>query len=304
MKRSKAKKRAVQILIATLITGIVVYVTFRLIQNWHQKDVEMRLALESKVCEAEKYLLSEKIISLQEELSRKTEAVVPEEKLLDVFGQNAKLPVPGEKYDCDELESQVAAFFKYLDTRDYIKSYGLENGTAGFFRDMIVRVSGKTPTVIGETRDIITLVRNMAHFYRVMGKKQIKLLSEILINEAEIIEPVMAAFFARTSHEGDCGVRIIDYPSLQVLYEYAGFFLNTLSGRSYLFRRDSTVRTLVSYYCVIIIDRANTETANYYGIDIRPYIEFSMFNIYSQKRLAYQQSYLSELERLKQKYRM
>ena len=42
----------------------------------------------------------------------------------------------------------------------------------------------------------------------------------------------------------------ITRPSIEQLYRYACFFLETLGGRSYVFRRDSKVRILTLYYCV------------------------------------------------------
>ena len=46
------------------------------------------------------------------------------------------------------------------------------------------------------------------------------------------------------------------------------FFLNTLGGRSYMLRRESKLRMLVSYYAILIVDRANDEKFNRYGIDV------------------------------------
>ena len=91
-------------------------------------------------------------------------------------------------------------------------------------------------------------------------------------------------------------------PSLEVMYEYTGFFLNTLAGKSYLLRRDSKVRILTSYYCVLILDRANEENLNRHGIDIRSSIDFLLFDIISQRGFIYQKQYLTRLQALKKKY--
>jgi hypothetical protein len=90
---------------------------------------------------------------------------------------------------------------------------------------------------------------------------------------------------------------------MKTMYEYAGFFLNTLGGRSYLQRRDSKIRMLVDYYSLMILDRANTEKLNSHGIDIRPYIDFLFYDISNQKGLMYRERYLSGLAALQSKYR-
>jgi hypothetical protein len=86
------------------------------------------------------------------------------------------------------------------------------------------------------------------------------------------------------------------------LYDYAGYFLNTLGGRSYLLRRESKVRMLVNYYAILIIDRANDEKFNQYGIDVRPYIDYLFYDISNQKGLTYRERYLTRLTILRDKY--
>ena len=91
-------------------------------------------------------------------------------------------------------------------------------------------------------------------------------------------------------------------PSLETLYEYAGFFLNTLAGRSYLMRRNSRQRLLITYYSILILDKANEETVNRYGIDILPHLDFLASEINSQKDLVHKKHYLAKLGSLKEKY--
>ena len=91
-------------------------------------------------------------------------------------------------------------------------------------------------------------------------------------------------------------------PSLGTLYEYAGFFLNSVGGRSYLLRRDSRVRILTTYYCVLIVDRANQEEANRHGIDIRPHIDSVAEEIGNHRGLVFQKEYLDALAGLQEKY--
>jgi hypothetical protein len=91
-------------------------------------------------------------------------------------------------------------------------------------------------------------------------------------------------------------------PSLETLYEYAGFFLNTLGGRNYLMRRNAQLRILASYYCLLILDKANDETLNRHGIDMRPHIKRLLSEINSTKSLIYKKRYVKRLNTLEAKY--
>jgi hypothetical protein len=169
---------------------------------------------------------------------------------------------------------------------------------------MVKKLSKTLPIVTGETKDIVSLTRNMAHFYRVLGNKRIKLVKEILKNENDIFESIMAAFFSFYTSDNCCKEELQGCPSLKLLYEYAGFFTNTIAGRSYLLRRDSKIRILTTYYCVLILDKANEEVLNHDGIDIRPHIDISINDISNQKNLIYRKHYLTKLQGLKEKYKM
>jgi len=303
MEKFSDRKVPVKIAVIIIIFLALGYVAFRLVGSWHKRVIDTAVDQQKKVWQVEEGALKEKIANLQEEL-RLQGGIVSEEKLFEAFGDDATLIFPGGTVNCDVLERQIKALYSYLDQKDYIKAYNLENGTFGLFQETEKYLSEKPPTVIGETRDLITLLRNLAHFYRVLGKKRLILIQEILKNEADIIEPAMAIFFTWLTHDDDCKVEKVSPPSLKILYEYSGFFLNTIGGHSYLFRRDSKVRTLISYYSVLLLDRANEKALNPYGIDIRPFINFSTYDIGSRKGLIYQRQYMSELEVLKRKYQL
>jgi hypothetical protein len=86
------------------------------------------------------------------------------------------------------------------------------------------------------------------------------------------------------------------------MYANASFLVDTFGGRSYLLRRDSRIRLLSTYYCILVLDRANDQKMNPNGIDIRPLIAATAKDIRSHTGLAYQKQYLAELERLARKY--
>lgn len=304
MKPAVERKSSVKIAIVIIILIVIGYFTFRLIGSWHKRVVNNTIDRQKKVWQVETEALKEKIVDLQEELRLQKEEYVSEEKLFEAFSEDATLILPGEKINCDVLERQIKSFYSYLDQKDYIKAYKLENGTLGLFQEIKISLSEMIPTVIGETRDLFTLMRNLAHFYRVLGKKNLKLTKEILKNEAEIMEPTMAIFYAWFTHDESCRAEGLDPPSLKILYEYSGFFLNTIAGHSYLFRRDSNVRTLISYYSVLLLERSNERGLNPYGIDIRQFIGSLMYDVGNRKGLIYKKQYMSELQKLKKKYQI
>lgn len=298
-------ERVLKILVAIVIIGVAGFFGYNHFTSWQDRKIETALVKENKIWKIRTEVLQEEIDRLQSRLQEQREAIVPTRKLSEVFEKDLKLKDPDQKdKSCEELLAQIVAFCRYLDQKEYIASYHLKNGTFGLFREAISQVSVSFPVITGETRDLLTLMRNMAHFYRIFGKKHIKLVKEILSNESDMLEPAMSIFFSYLFDKDRCRDDVKIRLPFETLYTYSGFFLNTLGGRSYLFRRDSKLRILTSYYCVRILDRANVEKLNPHGIDIRPHLRFSILDIRGHMGLMYQQQYLSILENIEKRYSM
>ena len=212
------------------------------------------------------------------------------------------LPVTDWVPPAADLERRIVAFFSYLDEQPYIRSYGFSDGTYRQYQIAIHKLSAKPPIVAGEMQSIYNMVLNIAHFYRVMGKKHVFAARQILQNESDIIESVMSTFFQWFIADSDGPALSAGRPSWAVMYEYAGYLLNTLGGRSYLLRRNPKVRALASYYCVLVLDMANDQELNSKGIDIRPYLKTSLLEIKNQIGLIHQKKYLAKLSELNLKY--
>ena len=288
-----------------MIIGFIGYFAYNQIINWHKKELVTAISQERKEFGEKTWELEKGISKLEEELALYKEKLIPEEKLTEVFGKEATLiPPEPENIECEDLEQQILAFFTYLDRKDYIILQKSEHGTYNLFKQMVKQLSETLPIVTGETRDIVSLTRNIAHFNRVLGNKRIELIKEIFKNENDIFESIMATFFSFYTSDKCCKEELQGCPSMGLLYEYAGFFMNTMAGRSYLLRRDSRIRILTTYYCVLILDKANEEILNHNGIDIRPHIDLSINDISNQKNLIYRKQYLIKLQSLKEKYKM
>ena len=215
-------KRGVQISVAILMLGITSYVSYTLIINWHNKELENAKR------------------QVREELTPIVEPIVPKEKLIEAFGEDpTEAPFDRQQTAYEEIERRIMTFFFYLDAQEYIKSYKLEKGTYHQFELTVNKLSANPPLVIGETESLYTLYKNMSHLYKVLGKMRINLIKDIIIHESGLLESAATTFYSwvttKNSAAGQQGKR----PSMKVLYEYSGFFLTTLSGKSYLLRRDS-----------------------------------------------------------------
>jgi hypothetical protein len=231
-------------------------------------------------------------------------AALPEARMEEVFGDgngkglfsSAETPV-----DCPQIERQVTAIFAYLDKKGYLSGRKIKGDAANYISDCLKRLSETQPVVIDEMGTIFRLLQNVTHFYRVLGKERIAVALDILTNEKEIVEPAMAVLYAwlTTCHEGPDAY---NRPNIKVLYTYAGYFLDTLGGRSYLLRRDSKVRMLVNYYSLLLLDQANRQERNRFGIDIRPYIDYLFYDLTNQKGIMYRERYLSVLAEMQNRY--
>jgi hypothetical protein len=296
-------KQLLKVFSIILTFCVIGYFTYSLISGWHKSGLEEAREQEQEIWKEKIEDLDDEIASLREELDLLKGVAIPTEKLEDIFGEElAEVLLAEAPMTSKQVENQILAFFSYLDKQEYVKALGLKSGTYQQFQQAQERLSVNTPIVIAETESLYRLLRNLAHFYKVMGKKRVDLVKGVLKNESDIIESVMKSFYLWLTIEYSAGEVDMKRPSFEVLYEYSAFLLNTLAGRSYLLRRDSRVRILTTYYCVLIIERANELELNSYGIDISRHITSLTDDIRNQIGFIYQEQYLQRLKDLMEKY--
>lgn len=210
---------------------------------------------------------------------------------------------PEQPDECLQTADKILLFFEHLDSQNYIREYSMKGSTRDHMNGIIKKLIANPPVVVRETDDLFAILNNMAHFFRVLGPKDILLIKDILINERELIEPTMALFYKWSEIEPDCLNKNLNIKlPLLGLYEYAGYFINTLGGQSYLFRRSLHLRLLIRYYSILIIDRANSVDANRYGIDIRYTLDALIAELQTNGDLENSQDYLENLIRLQDSY--
>lgn len=243
-------------------------------------------------------------------LTETKEEIIPEKDSLITKTEEGQIQesivpeTPEEKRakECRILAEQIHGFFTHVDSEDYMQQFKLQKPSQEYFIDLAYKLLKNPPVVSRESDDLYTILKNMAHFFRIIGKDNIILIKMILDRERDKIEDVAAEFYQWTNW-GTCNDELLQFsPALKDMYEYAGFFLNTMGGRSYLFRRDSRSRLLVNYYSILLIEQANKEGINRHGIDISQIIPQLVQEIDSSNQLIYKENYIDSLYTLLEKY--
>lgn len=289
------------ILIAILV--IAGFTGYRMLDSKHKKNLAT-LEKENLEWSGKNDRLRRRINSLEKTISRLSgdTELPPEEDINETDEPATDLSDEGPEtaVSVEDVERRIAAFFVHLDKQDYINEYKLGRSTYNLYEETIVKISEKPPLLVNETDSLSSMFQNMAHFYRLLGREPIALIRDVLLYEDADMESTMKDFFLWFTLSNNSGIK--GRPSQETLYEYAGFFLNTIGGRNYLMRRDSKIRILTSYYSVLILDRANDTKQNPYGIDIRPYIRLVYGDISGKSGFIFYSEYIKKLSRLKNKY--
>ncbi len=203
------------------------------------------------------------------------ESVKPEpvKTATQILTKKTLTAAPATQITCKSGTKVVRDFFHHLDRQEYMRPYLDGQRSESYFIPIIQKLADNPPVVSGETSDLFTILQNTAHFFRIIGKQNIQALKAILHNEKKYSENVLLNFYTITGYAGCTQSEFgLDIPK-NALYDYAGFFLNTVGGRLYLFRRESLSRMTVIYYSILIIQEANREGRNAHGIDIRPSVK-------------------------------
>ncbi len=305
----KKKSPLLLIIVLCLVAIAVALYIFkdRIFQENATPSAEMKeeiQAYQERVGELEEEvaILQSKIDNQLERISRLQSIAITDNKTairdadIDDFFDKGTEEAPAEKV------FGVMEFFSYIEDKGYLLNYSIEERAYERFEKIIESLRESSPVVSGETQDLMTILKNIAYFYRVLGKQNIFLLRDIINKERALMEHVMEIFFnwinplAMTEDP-----EVVSMP-FSTWYEYSAFFLHTIGGQAYLMRRDSKIRILTTYYCVIVLDRANRLELNRYGLDIRPYIDSVIRDIENYRDLKNRKKYLHTLEEIKTRY--
>lgn len=258
--------------------------------------------------EPKQALVTKEVAPVQQEPIIQESVIISEEK----EGKTVRLPIqteeeiatkrsPKEDY-CVQIEKNVADFFRYLDQKQYVQELDLQADTYTHFKKIIKRMAARPPVPAGEGEDPKIIIQNVFHFFRVLKQKDLRLINQIIKKEKDTLEVSLEMFYRWFTLGDRCPDLEQARPSMQALYQYAGFLLNTTGGRAYLFRRSVEVRLLTSYYCLLIVHDADKTGSNNYGIDIYPYIEKLEKEISHYPDFQFQSDYIEQLKELEDYY--
>lgn len=221
----------------------------------------------------------------------------------DVVSQEiAPLKVESDEAYCSRIDKEVRDFFAYLNSKEYVRHIEERADSFDHFLRILAKLSSKLPVPAGESADSTALNSNIYHLFRVLDRRDIRLIREIMVNESQTLEINLDMFYRWLTLRNRCpdsdGIR----PPQDVLYHYAGFFLNTIGGRSYLFRRPPRLRLLGTYYSLLIIHESDKEGKNLYGIDPFPHITALVKEINLYPDFRFHENYLKKLETIEKYY--
>lgn len=257
--------------------------------------------------ESEKATLPEKALSASEKATTPEKKPETTAEAVQATGESLQKPAvpmnPVVKKAVPMTELSLAEFFHYLDQQPSIRH--LELGTGGTkerFKIILKKLSSRLPVPAGEGIDPRILTANVYYFFRTLDRKDIRLIKEVIRHERDNMEMDLHMFFQWFMEgEGDPDLDALR-PSLAMAYPYAGYLLNTIGGRTYLLRRPSTVRVLLTYYSLLIVYQADKEGKNSYGIDLYPYVRALADEMTHYPDLQYQQEYMEKLDQIRQYY--
>jgi hypothetical protein len=244
--------------------------------------------------------LEQKIEELETQLRDDAVPAPAPEKLREAFApDNATQELP-EVLNADSVQDRVTNFFRYLDSKGYAARRGVDGSSREIFARVLQKLDDTRPLVSGENQNLFALMRNITFFYRALGKDTLLVVNDIIEEEAGIMEPVTALFYEwlnpwQPQASGPAVTR-------EMMYDYAGFFLQSMGGRSYMFRRESGIRMLTLYYSLLVLDQANRDGLNVEGIDIGPPIKALIREIRYSRRLSERQHYLKKLREIQERY--
>ena len=198
------------------------------------------------------------------------------------------------------VQARVMNFFRYLDSKGYTERRGLKISSQEMFVRVLQQLEATRPLIGGENQDLLALMKNMTFFFRTLGKDTLLTARDIVNNENAIMEPGIALFYEWLNPWQPQ----LEAPkvSREMMYGYAGFFLQSMGGRAYLFRRESGIRLLALYYSILVLDQANRDGLNVEGIDIGPPLEALIQEISYSRRLSERHRYLETLREIQARY--
>lgn len=236
--------------------------------------------------------------------SSKTAAQGPiEELFVNADKPSAAREGAAEKGEyCTIIRDEVLDFFHSLDSKAYFQGFKLEKDAYAYFTEILKKLTAQPPQPAGEGMQATTMLANIYFFSRALKPKDLLVIKAVMENESDTMEFNLETFYRWLMLGKGCSNPGNVRPPFDVIYKYAGFFINTTGGRAYLFRRPLRLRLLLSYYCVLIVYQADRLGNNRDGLNIVPYIQPLKDELSHHPELEFQDQYLDTLKRVENYY--
>jgi hypothetical protein len=295
------KKSSLTVIVGCVIVVLACVAGYFYFQNKQiMDDTQQQLQTERETQQELATDLEQKIEELETQLRDDAVPAPAPEKLRAAFApDNATQELP-DVVKAESVQGRVMNFFLYIDSKGYAARRGVDGSSRELFARVMQKLDDTRPLVSGENQNLFALMRNITFFYRVLGKDTLLAINDIIEAEAAIMEPGMALFYEwlnpwQPQASGPAVTR-------EMMYDYAGFFLQSMGGRSYMFRRESGIRMLTLYYSLLVLDQANRDGLNAEGIDIGPPIKALIREISYSRRLSERRHYLETLREIQARY--
>jgi len=242
------------------------------------------------------------ILELQQ--GKESKPLLPAERLSQAFGPNSPLVkgVSPRSMKCQELEDSLRAFCQYLDAGETFRSQKTHRDSWALFTSILESLERRPPVMSAEAYRPSVIVENSFYFFRLLGAEKMDILREVIKFESDLAEPLMGITYYWLMTGRSCDKLPSPSSALKFMYNYAGFFLNTLGGHSYLYRQDSRIRLLTVYYSILVMHEANMRELNEVGFDLRFFLPHIFQEIQSRNDLLYAEDYLQTLTNLQLQY--
>jgi hypothetical protein len=289
-------------LVAAILIGVAAGLVIR-----HWDAIVQRIAGKAMQAERRDWVqrtqeLEGTVARLQQERQRSQPA--SRERLEKVFGASSPLVqgVSPSQLKCEELEASLRAFCDAVNRGETWRDHEARQDSWRFFVDVIAAMEQRLPATGGISLQPRVIVENSFYLYRLLGKKRLEILRDLVKDEADVAEPLMGVLYRWLMAGRRCDGSQQQPQQFKAMYHYACFFLNTLGGEAYLIRRESRVRLLTEYYATLIVHDATVRGLNESGLDVRFFLPLLVNEIGTRNDLSHADEYLKTLSNLRAYY--
>jgi len=203
--------------------------------------------------------------------------------------------------DCDSVENDLVQICELLDGRPYVRKRVSGGGICAVLRQVGEELGGRPPEIASELRSYGAILANVHYLFRTVGRQRLELLREVVRQEGDLAEPLAMAAYRWLASRQTCAGEMGSAIGPDSLYEYACFATTTMGGQAYLRRRAPRTEALVTFYALLILDRAIEDERNPHGLDPRAEL-VRCRELISRQPLVFRDRYLETLETIERRW--